>query len=140
MALDELLRRATRTDEMLAGPGREGDAHGHVLAVELCDAYRRGDDRLRVALRAGVAPLERVSRCVHGVLIEAASWVGDDGDREWLERGLAAAALTDGGAIDERDRLVGLQTLWRSAEKARITKEAELVWGLCRAPDRPRNA
>ena len=136
VATEQLLRRAIDLDERLrahGGPGEAADAR--LVAIELCDAYRRADTADRLALRAGVRPLRHVLYEVHAVLDEAASRVADERDPDWLVRGLAAAALTDGGLTDYRDRRLALQDLWRASGKAALAAEADQVWSLCRAPD-----
>jgi hypothetical protein len=161
-AVDDVLSRAAAVDEALhrarrAGEQREADvAHGRVapdepppaeatvgpelereacaVVLALCDAFRSGDETERAALRARVAGLGDVLRRLNAVPAYAARRVEHTGDELWLERGLAAAGL-ENRAVDERDTRLGLEALWRAADRAKL--DARGVWHLSRPAGQP---
>ena len=144
IAVNELLRRARRSGEReeadvarglrqrtppsaesRLAPDVEREAWEVVLA--LCDHYRAASPSARAAMSERVAPLHDVMRLLNGMPAQAAQWVASTGDLAWVERGLAAAGL-ENRAIDYRDTLVGLNALWRAAERAGL--DPEKVWHL----------
>jgi hypothetical protein len=145
IAVNELLRRARRSSEQweadvarglrqrtespVAESGLAPDVEREAWEVvfALCDHYRAAGPSERAAMRERVAPLHDVLRLLNGMPGQAAQWVARTGDPAWVERGLAAAGLED-RAIDYRDTLVGLNALWRAAERAGL--DAEKVWHL----------
>ena len=92
---------------------------------DLCDYYVGATDERRRALQDAVVERPGVQGRLLGCVYAAAEHVREMGDRTWVIRGFAAAALRRGSPLD-RDYLLGLADLYVSAEEAGFEPQVEL--------------
>jgi len=83
---------------------------------DLCQIYLEASARERWAIRCAVAGKKGVLNCLLGHVYKSAERVRATRDKQWLQIGLAAAAIQQGG-YDQRDFLLALAELYVTAEE-----------------------
>ena len=91
---------------------------------DLCRTYLEASARERRAIRGAVADKKGVLNCLLGHIYQSAERVRATGDKQWLQIGLAAAAIQQGG-YDQRDFLLALAELYVTAEEAGLDPKPE---------------
>ena len=86
---------------------------------DLCRIYFDASRRERRLIRDALADKKGVLNCLLGYVYESAEQVRATGNMCWLQVGLAAAALQEGG-YDYRDFLLALAELYVTAEEVGI--------------------
>jgi len=91
---------------------------------DLCRIYFDASRRERRLIRDALADKKGVLNCLLGYVYESAEQVRATGNRCWLQVGLAAASLQEGG-YDYRDFLLALAELYVIAEEVGIDPKPE---------------
>jgi hypothetical protein len=91
---------------------------------DLCRTYLEASSRERWAIRDAVANKKGVLNCLLGHVYKSAERVRATRDKQWLQIGLAAAAIQQGG-YDQRDFLLALAELYVTAEEVGLDPKPE---------------
>ena len=91
---------------------------------ELCRIYLDASTRERRAIRDAAAGKKGVLNCLLGHVYKSAERVRATGDKQWLQIGLAAAAIQQNG-YDHRDFLLALAELYVAAEEVGLDPKLE---------------
>jgi len=91
---------------------------------DLCRIYLEASARERQAIRNAVAGKKGVLNCLLGHVYKSAERFRATGDKQWLQIGLAAAAIQQGG-YDQRDFLLALAELYVTVEEVGLDPKPE---------------
>lgn len=91
----------------------------------LCRIYLDASCRERRSIRSAVTGKKGVLNCLLGYVYESAEQVRVTRDKRWLQIGLAAAVIQQGG-YDQRDYLLALAELYVTAEEVGLEPQLEV--------------
>lgn len=91
----------------------------------LCRIYLDASYQERRSIRSAVTDKNGVLNCLLGYVYKSAEQVRAIGNKHWLQIGLAAAAIQQGG-YDQRDYLLALAELYVTAEEVGLDPKFEV--------------
>lgn len=111
------LKWAAEEARRIVGAGPEDEYF--ILVDEICTEFSIADAVGRNRIRAMFTDTAAIGHALYGYIGRCRNLLTETGERIWLRRGLAAAAIED-QQTDFRDLYVGLGELYKAAEQVGI--------------------